>query len=71
MFELYTVTEEQRLDNLCKSLFGSDNYQGYVTAILDATRGLADEGLELQAGQVLRIPKDVVSDTIEIVRIWT
>lgn len=72
MFDLYTVIESERLDQLVYRLFGATD--GHVEAVLGANPGLADDVAPdepLGIGRVLRIPQDTVSDEVEVVRIWT
>lgn len=72
MFDLYTVAESERLDQLAYRLFGVTD--DHVEAILDANPGLADDvppDEPLDIGRVLRIPQDTVSDEVEVVRLWT
>lgn len=71
MFDLYTIADSERLDQLVYRLFGTTDR--HVEAILAANPGLAkdvppDEPLDI--GRVLRIPLDTVADEVEVTRIW-
>ena len=66
----HTVVTAERLDQLARRLFGTPS--GYVEAILDLNPGLAEEGLILPVGRVIKVPREAPAATgTEVIRLWT